>query len=158
MRRVVGGVRPWRKALWYLAVSLVVVHAVICLVESAAIVRARIRFVAWWRQASVEQREDYLYGPLNADLTRLCLRVIPPGDRLLLRTDSDPWLLNYYLYPRQLFQETAVPDASSRVVRPSPRQLSYPVRSDIEGGWVVQDFAAGEGRRQSVERVPGRVR
>ena len=114
----------------------------------------KYHLIRWWWSADIEHRASYLYRPQWAELTMLCRRVIPPGERVLLRTDAEPWLLNYYLYPDQLFQETTTPDIDLQIIKPSPRQRLFPRKPDIEVSWMIEDFAAGTARRQLLKRVP----
>ncbi|MEW6363620.1 MAG: hypothetical protein AB1714_03160 [Acidobacteriota bacterium] len=133
--------------------ALLAVHAIFSAWAVGGLCYRRLRFINWWLHADLETHEQYLYKPEYADLTRRCLSVIPSGDRVLVRTDGFPWLLNYYLYPIALYQETTTPPANQRVFLPSPRQAAYPARTDIGAEWIIEDHSEGAGRSQRLIRV-----
>lgn len=136
--------------------TLLAAHAILSIVLSAGLYYRRIKFARWWTRASVGTREEYLYSPDRCELIRWCLRSIDPTERVLVRTDGEPWLINYYLYPRRLFQETTSPSASDAIGPPSRRQARFPRLSDAKADWIIEDFYGGSGgaRRQRVFR-PG---
>ncbi len=136
-----------------LVATLLVVHAILSAWGVGGAYYRRVRFINWWLHADRETHEQYLYKPEYADLTRQCLSMIPSGDKVLVRTDGFPWLLNYYLYPIALYQETTSPPANQRAFPPSPRQAAYPARADIEVGWIIEDHADGAGRSQQLLRL-----
>ena len=137
--------------------ALLAAHAFISIWFVSETFYRRVRFAEWWLQADAASRARHLFRPEYAELIERCRAVIPPGNRVLVRTDGFPWLLNYYLYPIELYQETTVPEANHRVFLPSPRQLAYPPRKDIAVSWIIEDYSRESVREQQLIRVPSEV-
>ncbi len=146
-----GAMREWRlsrgsqKIVLLLAVVLLCAHVGVSVWECAGLFYRRAQFTAWWRRASATDRAVYLYSPSRADLTAYCLNAIRPAETVLIRTDGEPWLLNYYLYPRALFMETVSPPASDAIGPPSSRQKKFGPRTDFDVRWIIEDYARGPG-------------
>lgn len=140
----------------YVFGGLLLAHASLCIFNSSRGALLRARFVRWWVESDEPLRTRHIFAPETTDLIQHCLNTIPEHDSVLVKTDFEPWLVNYYLYPRQLYQETTTPEAGVAIAPLSPRQRAYPVRKDIRVRWVVLDLRGEDGMRiQRVLRADG---
>lgn len=140
----------------YVLGGILLAHAALCMFHSSTGTLLRARFMRWWVESDVHVRTRHILAPETSDLIQYCLKTIPERDSVLVKTDFEPWLVNYYLYPRQLYQETTTPEAGVAIAPLSPRQRAYPVRKDIRVHWVVLDLRGEDGMRiQRVLRADG---
>lgn len=145
MRELASARSGWRTIVILFALVLLTGHVVVSAWGCAVLFYRRVQFTSWWRRASAADRAVYLYSPSRADLTTYCLSSIRPTESVLVRTDGEPWLLNYSLYPRALFMETVSPQASDAIGPPSSRQKKFGRRTDFDVRWIIEDYSRGSG-------------